>query len=181
MPFYLEQRPNDYFHEFLTVPQWYVHIFFEIRFEQIQLTIGWLGIHFNSWKTFGWKWREISNVSIFYYFSHNIVYKIQKWATVFACAFAISMQLHAIPGGVIQNGYIKCNTTYWRGDWIELLEKLAGSWNFLVSVTENTCFKKVTIMMPIALACQETYIQRTENCLLYPHTKTQCYDKNNKK
>ena len=41
MPFYLEQRPNDYFHEFLTVPQWYVHIFFEIRFEQIQLTIGW--------------------------------------------------------------------------------------------------------------------------------------------
>ena len=137
MPFYLEQRPNDYFHEFLTVPQWYVHIFFEIRFEQIQLTNRMrLGIHFNSWKTFGWKWQEISNVSIFYYFSHNIAYV--RNPKIGHCVCLRNFNAIACNSWWGHPKWVS-NAIYWRGDWIELLKKLGGSWNFLVSVTENTC------------------------------------------
>ena len=75
---------------------------------------------------------------------------------------------------------IKCNILKRRLNWTfkEIGRQLEFS-----GVCYGECMLKklLHIMMPIALGCQQTYIHSRENCLLYPRTKTQCYDKNNKK
>ena len=138
MPFYLEQRPNDYFHEFLTVPQWYVHIFFEIR---IQLTIGcdWEFTLIHE-RLSGENDKRFQMSLFFIIFLITLHTKSKNRPLCLPAQFQCNCMQFLV--GSSKMG-IKCiTTTYWRGDWIELLEKLAGSWNFPVSVTENTCFKK---------------------------------------